>query len=236
MITAFHSGDMGDCIACLPTIRQLGGGRLILGNRNGVGAREPMTKARFDVIAPLLAAQEYITEVVHQDDPSGISHDFHHFRTKPPPQGPRCGELGYNLATWQANWFGVTDVDLSPWLKATPDNNASWHKAVFARSLRYQNTGFDWKARVQDHSPAVFVGLQEEWANFQTHDCKVIYAPTSDLLQVAGLILGSDIFIGNQSAPCWIALGLGHPLIQEMDQWRINRNSVIERENAQYIG
>jgi hypothetical protein len=236
-----HSGDLGDCLASLPTIRQLGGGRLILGNRNGRGARELMTKERFEVIAPLLREQEYVSEVIYQDDPSDVTHDFHHFRTKPPPQGKGCGELGYNLATWQAHWFGIAprELDLSPWLKVTP---GSWTEgwtvvdyASLSRSLRYRNPGFPWATLLQEHCPARFVGLQEEYDQFSPGGAHVNYTPTDNLLQVAQLIAVSRIFIGNQSAPMWVALGLGHPLIQEMDQCPMNRNSVVERDNAQYI-
>ena len=233
----FHSGDLGDCIASLPTIRQLGGGRLILGNRNGIGGREPMTQARFDVLAPLLSEQEYIEEVVRQDDPSDITHDFHLFRTKPPPTGdPNCGELGYNLATWQAQWFGITDVDLSPWLRVLQHDLRSVGRAILSRTLRYQNPGFGWPAVMLKYALPIFVGLPEEWSEFQKLASEdVDYIATANLLEVAALIAGSEIFVGNQSAPCWVAIGLGHRLIQEMDQCVSNRNSVVKRENADFV-
>jgi len=243
----FHTGDLGDIIAALPTIRALGGGYLILGNRHGRGGRELMTQARFDVIAPLLAAQSYIAGVELMDDAPGkaeipVTHDFTRFREHAPPQSVREGRLlhggaGYNLATWQASYFGLHDVDLSPWL-TVQKNEEALGKTIFARTERYHNPKFDWAGIVAKHWPALFVGLEEEWKNFSVEFCRgigieVSYRPCGNLLEVAQLIAGSRLLVCNQTVTFWMAAGLGHPLIQESDQW--NLNSVVERTNATYI-
>lgn len=256
----FHTGDLGDIIAALPTVRALGGGYLILGNRHGRGGRELMTQARFDVIEPLLEAQNYITGVELLDDAPGVllsteavksavTHDFTRFREHAPPQakiGTRLlhGGAGYNLATWQASYMGVHDVvDLSPWVRAGLADegirNEARGKAIFARTERYHNPTFDWGAMVKEHSPALFVGLEEEWENFRISipDSRLVgaeirYRPCANLLEVAQLIAGSRLLVANQSCPCWIGMAMGHPLIQETDQW--NLNSVVERTNAEY--
>lgn len=219
-------GDLGDIIAFLPTIRQLGGGHLILGNRNGRGAREPMTQARYDVIAPLIAVQPYITGMHREDDAKDVNYNVTDFRTKPT-------QVGYNLATWQADFLGITNLDLSPWLFAHPAPESAG-RAVFARSLRYQNPAFDWRGMVAKYPGAIFVGLLDEHAAFCSAFGQVEYRPTANLLEVAELIAGSEIFCGNQSAPAWVAMGLGHSLIQEMDQWESNRNSIVARPNAEF--
>ena len=59
-----HSGDIGDIIAALPSIRQLGGGELIITEPNLPGTyRQSMRGARFDAIAPILREQSYITDI-----------------------------------------------------------------------------------------------------------------------------------------------------------------------------
>ena len=64
-----HTGDMGDIIAALPSIRQLGGGELVITPmRHDNTARESMKGARFDFIKPLLEAQAYISSVRFEDD------------------------------------------------------------------------------------------------------------------------------------------------------------------------
>lgn len=261
----FHTGDLGDIIAALPAIRSLGGGYLILGNRHGRGGREQMNQARFNVIAPLLDVQPYLTGVEFLDDApavrhgtdrtdetnkdlkSIVTHDFTRFREHRPPEAKRPdgslghGGAGYNLATWQGSYFGVKEVDLSPWLHV-PDGDTELRnevrgKAIFARTERYHNPKFDWIGIVKAHAPALFVGLEDEWNSFQTAFCGSIGAdvrhrPVANFLEVAQMIDGSKSVVGNQSAPMWIAMAMGHRLIQETDQW--NLNSVVERHNAEY--
>jgi ADP-heptose:LPS heptosyltransferase len=72
--------------------------------------------------------------------------------------------------------------------------------------------------------------LPEEHREFEREFGKVEHLPTQDLLQVARLIAGSDLFIGNQGCPAWIAMAIGHKLIQETNDNEFS--SVIERPNA----
>jgi hypothetical protein len=56
-----------------------------------------------------------------------VTHDFTRFREHAPPQardGARLlhGGAGYNLATWQASYLGVQELDLGPWLAVPPGN------------------------------------------------------------------------------------------------------------------
>ncbi len=61
----------------------------------------------------------------------------------------------------------------------------------------------------------LFVGLKHEWREFIGHHGYVEYVPTANMLEVAQLIAGSDLFIGNQSCANAIAEGLKHNSIQE---------------------
>lgn len=57
---------------------------------------------------------------------------------------------------------------------------------------------------------AVFVGNEQEHADFcRLHNCKVDYYPVSDMLELAQIIKGCEQFIGNQSMPLSLAIGLG---------------------------
>lgn len=221
----FHSGDLGDIIAALPTIRQLGGGKLVIGHQPGVGNREAMKGARFDAIRPLLEAQPYITEVEYDDHPTNVTHNLALFRNT----GIRYGE---SLAHWQARYCGITNLDVSPWLEVghfEPNG-----RVVINRSARYHNMFFPWGELAYRHREgAFFVGLQSEHAEFEKkYRTGIRYLHTPDLLELAKWIAGCKLFIGNQSAPFWIAAGLGVPLIQETIGH--DPNSIIERENAIY--
>ena len=225
----FHSGDLGDCIAFLPVIRQLGGGQLILGNRNGQQAREAITEERFNAIAPLLRAQPYISAVSHEHDAKGVTHDAGNFRSIP----CRCGHEAHNLVNWHGDYFGISDVDVSPWLSGITPSEETKGRAVFARTLRYHGQNFDWPGIARQYPNAMFIGFADEYRGLcDTAKMKLAWKPTSNLLEVAELIAGSEMLVSNQCVASWIAMGMGHRLIQEVCHWSVN--SIIRRDNAEF--
>lgn len=209
-------------------MRAMGGGQLILGNINDVGAREPMTLERYDAIAPILKIQPYINALSFEHDARGVTHDCHAFRSTP----MRSGE-DHTLVNWQADHFGVKDVDLSPWLTGIEPSEESKGRTLFARTLRYRNPLWNWRVVADNHPNAMFIGFEDEWRDMcQLTGRQIPWRKTENLLEVAQLIKGSELFIGNQSVSYWISAGLGHPVIQESD--RNNLNSVIRYSNARY--
>lgn len=220
-----HSGDIGDIIAALPTMRSLGGGDIVIGPllEGQFKGRESMKGARFEAIKPLLEAQPYIGSVTWHDNPQAYTHDFRDFRQQE--------QYGESLLEWQARYLGVT-ASTDPWLTCRRSEK-SIGRAVIARSLRYRNPGFPWNVVLHKHKEPIFIGLKEEYEDFQKNNRGVEFIQTENLLEAAELINGADIFIGNQSCPFWIAAGLGQRLIQE--GWPQQPNSQIKRPNARYL-
>jgi hypothetical protein len=58
--------------------------------------------------------------------------------------------------------------------------------------------------------------MPDEHADFCQNFGHVEYRPTENLLQVAQLIAGSQMFIGNQSSPYWCAQAMHHRRILEV--------------------
>lgn len=224
-----HSGDLGDIIACLPTIRALGGGHLVIFERHDkipgtLNIRESMRGKRFDFIRPLLEAQPYIESVTWSDTIPKTKYDFSTFR--------HDHILGESLLEWQARHIGVS-ASTEPWLSGVTPRKDMEGRIVVTRTARYQNWVVPWPAIVKAHRERiVFIGLPAEHKDFQQLVGPVEYLPTATMLDVAEVIAGSDILIANQTAACWVGLGLGHPLIQE--QSPVTRDSMIPRANAQY--
>lgn len=219
-----HTGDLGDIVAALPSIRQLGGGELVITDKEhpkGASPRGKM-KSRFNLIKSLLDLQPYILSVEWQDEPTGITHDLSLFRTK---------RLYSSLAHWQAEYLGIPDLNTSPWLFV--DSN-SHERIIVSRSTRYHNSRFPWETVIQKlGNKLLFVGLPEEHLAFETEwRTKIDYTPTDNLLDVASLIAGAPLGFYNQSCPFWIAIGLGKKLVQE--SYEQEPNSVIPRPNAYY--
>lgn len=199
----------------------MGGGHYRLFDR-ARGMRESLKGARYEALRPLLLVQPYIDSVEWCDTPP-VCHDFSTFRHDP--------IKGENLAQWQSRHIGAK-ISETPWLMAPPSDKAKG-RVIFARSQRYHSPQFPWdKALVRFRDP-LFVGLPEEYMAFQTQWGKPIEHMTcSNLLELAGLIAGCELFVGNQSCPLWIAMGLGVPLISEV--WPHDPNSIVERPNARY--
>jgi hypothetical protein len=224
----FLSGDLGDVIAALPIIRELGGGHLILGPHVGLaGPRDPMSESKASSLATLIAPQEYIASVQFAPKNIGvITHDLSTFRAGEQPI------QGETLTMWQARHLKIKSVDMAPWLKVDP-SPASSGRAVIARSERYHNPCFDWSVVPRCFPKPAFIGTVREHRRMMEATGEIEHVQTATLLDVAELIAGSDIFIGNQSCPCWIAMGLGHRMIQETCTYV--ENSVVPRPNAWFV-
>lgn len=219
-----HTGDLGDIIAMLPIMRALGGGSIVLHPPTGQRqCRESLAGARYAALKPLLDAQPYVDSVTWSEIAPRGTHDFSTFR-----QNQIKGE---NLIQWQARNVGVAVSEI-PWLLARPDARTRG-RAVFARSRRYHSPAFPWDKALSRWKDPLFVGLEEEYLAFQTAFGRPIeHCTAENLLELAQLIAGCEIFVGNQSCPYWIAAGLGVPLIQEC--WPQDPNSIVVRENARY--
>lgn len=221
MRTFNHGGDLGDLIFSLSAVRDLGGGELWL--RPHYRARAPMTPELVAIIAPLCEAQPYVTKCIHKDEMAEINldafRDYYDGRS--------------NLFRRFRQVFNLLDLDDSdPWL--TVQNPKREYKLIIHRSSRYHNYSFPWKRVVEKYGQMIaMVGLEDEHRKFCEQFGEVPYVKTVNLLELAELIAGCSLFIGNQSAPCAIAEGLKKKLIQESDV--LTGNSRFERDNAFYF-
>ncbi len=222
-----HSGDLGDIIAALPSVRQAGGGDFIITDAPPNTVREGMRGKRYEFIAPLLRAQPYMKEVGFEGRPNrDITHDFRQFRS-------HCLDPAECLSRWQARCVGISDLNLEPWLTIETSSRAIG-RVVVTRSLRYRNANFSWKKVAEKFGERiVFIGLDEEYHQFQTEAETVAERfYVDDALEMASIIRGADLIVCNQSFPYWLAAGMGTPLIQETSNVP---NSMIARANARYI-
>jgi hypothetical protein len=217
-----HNGDLGDCIACLPAVRQLGGGEMIFTQKpNPRDFRNSMT-----ILKPLFLAQDYIESVSWVDTPQGIDYNFCTFRSS--------WKANTSLAGVQAAHCGLRYVDYSPWLFAEPNPETNG-RVLVARSHRYRNPKFPWKELAERYGDRMlFIGLYPEHKDFQDIVGRSVERrEVKDFLELASLMTGADYFIGNQSSPMWVAMGLGVPLLQETNLHLYD--SIVARPNAQFF-
>jgi hypothetical protein len=227
MKTFKHSGDMGDIIYSLPTIRALGGGILYLDPKGGesdhfikmqcIDGRTKLNKNSIDFLTPLLKIQPYIEDVKYWNGEK-VDYNLDEFRQK--FADPNKRNKNANLADLHLEQFNLSPSEvLNPWISV--DNTTKLHKSVIiARSPRYHGSyGILNASKFFIRDKAIFVGIPKEHEYFEwTFDIKVDYHKTETSLDLARVIKGCDLFIANASLPLSIAIGMGHPSIKhELD-------------------
>ncbi len=121
------------------------------------------------------------------------------------------------------------------WLTAKKDKRSAG-RILINRSPRYNNYLFKWRSVVNHYdSRILFIGLPNEHRMFCNEFGEVEYLATKDFLEIAQLIAGCELLIGNQSACMTIAEGLKKRRILECSL------SVCDciypgAHNAQYVG
>jgi len=228
------AGDIGDCIAMLPSIRHMGGGHVVItppppGVGTGQGfCRESMQGTRYESIKPLLECQPYIHSVSWGRLPAGAI-DVSHFRTPP--------HFQENIIQCIARYLKLGRVSEEPWLTVPFDGEVGKGPVVFSRSPRYQNTRMPMPGYAAEFRDALFIGSPDEHKAFEKYVCRdVIYQPTKNLLEVAKLMMAARFVICNQSCPAWVAMGLGRPFVLEVCPDVSIQNSIVVRENGRWVG
>lgn len=212
------TGDVGDVLYLLNLLKHLPGGPHSLGIRHST-----MTKAKtadkavrlFELLKPFVEQQSYIKEfkiLEPEDKVDWVSEDFRKLRHFTVGETLMQAHLNHYCAVkkTQLHISGST-----PWLTVTPSPKSKG-RVVVNLTERYRNQSFRWKDVVKHYKHhLLFVGLEYEWKEFCGNYGYVDFQPTDNMLQVAELIAGSDLFIGNQSSAFAIAEGLKHRRIQE---------------------
>lgn len=212
-----HSGNVGDLLYAMPSVKAIGGGELRLELNHP--AKYPhagyhpcgmvrMTERMADMVTPLLAAQPYIGGVSVWNG-EAVDIDLDRFR--------ELGGSRQHLAERHAMLFPEVAVDLeSPWLL----NDADWtyrDAVVVNRTFRYRHPDMEhgWRALNDVDHRIVFLGLPDEFADFKRLVPRAEHVVTGDFLQSARIIAGCLLFAGNQSS-CWaMAEGLKVPRLLE---------------------
>lgn len=199
-----HSGDVGDIIYSLPTIRACGGGDLVLFNYPGRTAH-PMTKEKAARIATLLEYQAYIGKVTWSDGhPDSSLNGFRDHRSAGNLADMHLATHGFDYVPRTHKWLVVPE--------SKPVGTV-----IINRTPRYNSPHFDWHEPLRRYKDlVVFVGSPEEHGMFCQQFGKVPYYHAPDLMTLAQAIQQSTLFIGNYSAPAAIAEGLKKNMVIEI--------------------
>lgn len=221
------SGDLGDCIFQLALLHSLGGKHALYAvDRPGITA--PFT-SRFDLLKPLIDAQPYIeSSECTEEEPDVDLVKFRRFHSAVTTL------IAANCAEYHRKTGVYPDCDGSePWLFVEPDKKFAG-KIIIARSPRYNNPWFPWDEVVKHNEDRLlFVGIDKEYHSFCLSFGHVERLVVKDFLHLAQAIAGSGFFIGNQSSPHAVAMGLGVNIIQEVCLEQ--PDCIYDRSNVMYV-
>jgi len=221
-----HSANAGDLIYSLPAIRQA---TRITGKRAVVyqllnepctywGADHPIgnvmfNEYMFNLCKPLLEMQDYI-ERFEIWDCHQVQYNIDMIRE--PEISKELGMPYGDIRQWVMMYYPELQACIGePWL-VTGKNMDPMDYVVVNRTARYNNHNIKYTS-LQDHDvPVVFLGVRDEYKEFQKAVPRAEYVKTNDFLEAAKIIQGSKLFIGNQSSCFAIAEGLGSSRILEV--------------------
>lgn len=208
LITFLHSGNFGDIVYSLPSIKSLcmkrGASAVLYLKLNvpsgfnekthPVGAVQ-LNRQMYDMAYPLLMSQPYIKEVAIYNDQE-VDYDLDLFRKE-------CKNLSSGcIQSWYSNAFPELRPNLfeqSLFISTAPND-----MIIVNRTSRYNNVLIDYST-LRKYDNVFFVGVESEFKTMSLHNRNMQHLKVKDFLELAEFIAGATLFIGNQSMAFAIA-------------------------------
>ena len=188
--------------------------------------RTRLTAVGIDSLRPLLLEQPYIHEVRSWSG-QAVDYDLDLFRK----------HLALdNISDSHLKAFDLPLAERdNAWLSVAKTTAVENRPVVISRSLRYQSNHLFWEANLPQLLPlAIFVGYPKEHEIFEyAFGVHVDYYPTPDILSLAGVIAGCELFVGNSSLPHALAEAMKKPLVNEY--FRVLPRTNFKRDDAHYV-
>lgn len=235
--TMKSAGDVGDAIFGMPVMRHYG--KVIVYLEAANYTRVPLTPANWRGIDRILKAQPYIADVLEWKR-ENVDVNLNDFRATMFRFVRNRHHIDRHIADWTAMACNLpTTIKDEPWL--TIPDPVTVAPVVISRSgpgrpahAVYHGNAFPWGQALKKYSKnAVFVGTELEHEVFQAQFGDIHWHQTPSLYEVAQVIAGCQLFLGNQSSPNAIAQGLGTPAILEV--WGNGPNCLHFRKNSQNV-
>lgn len=139
---------------------------------------------------------------------------------------------GRTISDYVAEVLGVpTSCSQRPWLTVDVPMHVEGCPVLMCRTERYRNYSFPWHEVIKKYAGRIaFVGHQHEWETCCQMWGQIPYCPTETIWDLARLIAGCRLFIGNQSLALAIAEGFKKPVLMEC--WPKLPDTIWNRPNA----
>jgi hypothetical protein len=214
---AVHGGDIGDIIYTVPAFKKLNVNKIIL-NPGGF-YNTKMSHKLASTLKPFLEINNFEVDIKEDVTINDGDLFFDFFR-----EGVKDMENNHLILSNCEKIFIKPNISEFK-LEIAPKYLAD---IIIARSSRYRNTNFDYRYLLNDMPENIkiaFVGLKEEYENFiKIYGMRerIFYYPTANFKDLAQVIKGCKVFIGNQSAPYAVSELLKVNRIQECCKYTAN--------------
>ena len=245
-----HSGTFGDLIYSLFAVERMGGGTIAIALNNiekcvGEYAYRPeevdeahrgrFTQNDFDLLEPLLLAQPYIDDVIVWDGTHDVDLDkfrgvlFRGFEGNYVQAMCMTHDLEFKIEDYDKTWLTAATNKVSP--------------IVVNRTLRYRDMEQGdavWRKMYNDGTmgeTAIFLGNEREHEDFINMIGPIQHYEVKNLLEMAAVINGADLFVGNQSVAYSLAMGMGKTSVLETIKIKPlhNNECFFPRNNITYF-
>lgn len=245
LITSFsHSGNVGDCHAAIPAMRQhfINTGKKIdlylfknvpafyyegavHPTKDDAGTNVMLNQKMIDMMIPLLKAQNFINEVYSVDES-----EYEEYKDK----------IQVHLEWFRENQIGLPNFSINRWYfyvfpDLTCDLSKEWlevpstvldiarNKIIITRSERYTNPTIDYSFLKPYEDEILFCGTQREWNNFcMSYDLNVRKLNINNFLELAQAIQQCRFHITNQTQAFQLSEGQKIPRILELCAFAAN--------------
>lgn len=202
-----HSGNAGDIIYAIPAMKAIAAGRKInlflhldqpAGYTNHPLGNVTLNQKMADMFIPLIQYQKEFDKCeVYTDQQIDVDLDL---VRKAPIHFDKI-----NLSRWYFLTFGCSYDIGEAWLKSPVDERTKG-SIVIARSFRYRGK-VDYSC-LKKYENVQFIGLSDEYSDMKKAIPHIKHLKVSNFLEMASLIAGAKLFIGNQSFPFSVSEGL----------------------------
>jgi hypothetical protein len=196
-----HSGNIGDIIYAIPAIKAVAGKKPIhlhlnVNQKVSYGknihplGNVMLNEKMVEMIRPLLLSQPGFVSCEIWNG-AAINVDLDAVR-----KYPLLLNRGH-ISRWYFLIFGVHYPLDQPWITVDPDSTFS-NAIVVARSQRYHAPGIDYRF-LRQYPEVYFIGLADEYKDIKKQVPHIHHRPVTNFLEMARIIAGCGLFIGNQS-------------------------------------
>ena len=220
-ISVSHSGNAGDIVYALSTLKKLSEilnkpislflklnqATAISSHYKHPSGQVMLNQKMAQMLIPLIQSQHYIKECnILSNEAIHIDLDSFRHSKMPLDRG--------DIARWCGYFLGINPSLHHSWISVEP-NSQFRNSILLARSERYRNSLINY-GFLNSYPNVFFIGVESEFEDMRKTLPKLEWLKVESFLQLAEIIRGSKLFIGNQSLPFSIAEATKSPRLLEL--------------------